>query len=300
LGFEPFGELAADSDATRFVGRLISAVLGLLAVWVTYWVGRSSFGHGTGLLAALLLSLMPMMIQASHMATVDGALALGSVWMCFHVMAMIREERLRSYVLCGVASGITVAIKLNAVLLLTAPVIAHLYVSWMESGETPLLEKLWRPFSGKRLWVFLGCTAGTYVVLTPAAVLRFEDYFLTEFYGNIFHVMWLNLTGVEVDGIAHLQRGSLYLEGVPTYIYHLTDVFPGGLGWPLMILIGAGMVCSVFRRSPEAIVLSGTILIYFLYSRQVLGQADSVFHPFGSFVRFACSLGHGRGSEVAA
>ena len=281
FGFEPFGEAAADSDATRMVGRVVSALLGLMTVWVTYLVGSLSFGYTTGLLAASLLCLMPMMIQASHMATVDGALALGTVWMCYHAMAILEDKRLRSYILCGVASGITVAIKLNAVLLLAAPVLAHFCVSWRASGETHLLGRLWRPLAGKGLWVFLGCMVGVYGVLTPAAFLRFEDYFLTEFYGNIFHVLWLNLTGVEVDGIAHLQRGSLYLEGVPTYLYHLTDVFPAGLGWPLMMLIAAGIFYSVFQRSPQAIVLTGTVMIYFLIVGRFWDKPIRYFVPLG-------------------
>jgi len=133
----------------------------------------------------------------------------------------------------------------------------------------------------RRIWALIGCTVATYLVLTLAAIFRFEAYFLTEFYGNIFHVMWLNLTGVEVDGFTHLQRGSLYLEGVPTYIYHLTDVLPGGLGWILMIVAGGGMLFSFFRRSPEALVLTGTILIYFLVIGRFWDKPIRYFIPAG-------------------
>jgi hypothetical protein len=147
FGFEPFGEAAVDSDATRLTGRMISALMGLVAVWLTFCAGRLSFGRETGLLAAFLLCLMPMMIQASHMATVDGALALGSVWICYQSIVMLKRKDLSAYLVCGVAAGITVATKLNAVLLLAAPVIAHARRwsgdPWSTGGYGLLLDARW-------------------------------------------------------------------------------------------------------------------------------------------------------------
>ncbi|MDA0745589.1 MAG: glycosyltransferase family 39 protein [bacterium] len=264
FGFTPFGTDAPDSDATRIAGRVLSALAGLLSVWLTFLLGRRCFGRAAGLLAGFLLAVMPMNIQAAHMATVDGLLAAGVAWVCLQSVLIFKKGRRRDYVLAGLALGISVAVKLNAALLAVAPALAHLLHVFHIHREAGIPSRLRYALFSRRIWMAAGYSLGVYLVFTPAAVFRFQDYFLTSFYGNIFHVFWLNITGAHSEMITYVQRGSLYLENAPTYLYHLTDVFPGGLGWPLEIVVLLGCFYGFYRRSPEALILAVTVFVYFL------------------------------------
>src|SRR5215217_6537176 len=75
------GKLAGDLSGKNVYGnfhipaRTLSAFFDLSTVLFVYLVGRRLFGVRTGLLAALLMSMVPLNIQASHFFTTDAYLA---------------------------------------------------------------------------------------------------------------------------------------------------------------------------------------------------------------------------------
>ena len=80
LGFQPpkSDEQAASSDGylrppsgVAFVGRLTSAILGLLTVAAVGWIGWWALGPWTGVLGALFLGLAFIHVRDSHFATND-------------------------------------------------------------------------------------------------------------------------------------------------------------------------------------------------------------------------------------
>ncbi len=263
LGFDAFStDSAGDADATRLVGRAISASYALATVWLVYLLGRRCFGTRSGELSALLLALTPMSIQAAHMATVDGLLGLLAVWLCLCSVKICRAGSLYTYLWSGVVLGLAVATKINGALLVFAPVIAHLLVSMRSSRINSKLRAI---FLRPGLYVTAASALGTYMVLTPAALFRSRDYFLTEFYGNIFHVFEMNIGGDFV------QKGSVYLEGT-SYLYLLTDVFPAGLGWPLFLVSVLGILYAFTQRKPEDLIVVGTLLICCLLLGRLLDK----------------------------
>jgi 4-amino-4-deoxy-L-arabinose transferase-like glycosyltransferase len=262
LGFVPFGETVGDADATRIVGRAVSAAAGVVAIYLTFLLGLRAYGRTVGLLAALLLAVMPMAIQAAHFATVDGLLATGAVWICLQALGIDGEARSRDYILAGIAVGVTVAVKLNGALLASAIAIAHLQRGL--ATEDPIGQRLRGLVLNRHIWITAGCALAAYVILTPAAVFRFSDYFLTEFYGNIFHDVWVNIADLEGGREDLFQRGSLYLQGAPAYLYHFTHVLPMGIGWLLEATVVLGIFWAMYRHGRADLLLAGTVLVYSL------------------------------------
>ena len=260
FGFTAFGtESVRDANATRLAGRAVSACAAVVCVWLVYALGRCCFGVYVGLLGGFLLAVTPMAIQAAHMATVDGLLSVYAAWVCLLALYIFRGGRLRHYAWAGVAVGAAVATKLNGAFLFFPVGLAHLLLIVQSSKGRGILRTLWAVAADRRIWSAAAIVVATYALLTPSAVFRFQDYFFARFTGSIFHDFGVNL--LESDRV---QRGSTYLIGAPSYLYHLTHVFPGGLGWPLEAAAVVGCLYPLYRRRPEGLILAGAALVYFL------------------------------------
>ncbi len=62
--------------ASEFALRSLSAVLGVLLVWLTYLIARQVFNHGVGVLAALIAAINPFQIYYSQEARMYALLAV--------------------------------------------------------------------------------------------------------------------------------------------------------------------------------------------------------------------------------
>ena len=260
LGFTAFGtESVRDANATRLAGRAVSACTAVVCVWLVYALGRCAFGVYVGLLGAFLLAVTPMAIQAAHMATVDGLLSVYAAWVCLLALYILRGGHPRHYAWAGVAVGAAVATKLNGAFLFFPVGLAHLLLVVQSSKGRGILHTLRTVVADRRIWSAAAIVVATYALLTPSAVFRFQDYFFAQFAGSIFHDFGVNLISSD-----RVQRGSVYLIEAPSYLYHLTHVFPGGLGWPLEAASILGCLYTLYRRKPEGLILAGTALAYFL------------------------------------
>ena len=176
LDFVPFGQAAQDTDASRLVGRAVSAAAGLATILLTYILGLRAYGKAAGLLAAFLLAVMPMAIQAAHFATVDGMLATGAVWICLHALGVARKGQMQDYILAGVAVGVTTAVKLNGALIAVAVGIAHLQVVLAATPGERLSDRARRVLFGSRIWISAACALGVYLALDmPVGWTRHRD-----------------------------------------------------------------------------------------------------------------------------
>lgn len=104
-------------DLRRFYvwGRTLTALVGTAAVLLTYAVGRVLYGRATGLLAALLLAVIPAAIADAHYITTD------TPSMAFSVLAFLAIAHLahaprqphRAALLAGLCVGLAAATKYN-------------------------------------------------------------------------------------------------------------------------------------------------------------------------------------------
>lgn len=82
----PFAWIASGGDVSRdaiWMYRLPSAIAALVAALATMWLGRAMFGANTGLLAACLLVVSPVIVTDCHMARADELLlAITTLAMC--------------------------------------------------------------------------------------------------------------------------------------------------------------------------------------------------------------------------
>jgi 4-amino-4-deoxy-L-arabinose transferase-like glycosyltransferase len=95
--------------------RLVSWIFGCVLLLLVFLVGRRSYGPLTGALAALLLSISPPFIQASHFARHD--IILATLVMAVFLLTQIAfdKERLWAHLLAGLLIGISPDVHPNGV-----------------------------------------------------------------------------------------------------------------------------------------------------------------------------------------
>jgi len=106
--------------------RLLSAVLGMGLVGLTYRIGERLFDARTGLFAAALLATSMVLVNLSHFATADVPSLFWFTLACVFATDILLSGRPRSYLLAGLCSGLAAAVKYVGGLSMVPLVAAHL------------------------------------------------------------------------------------------------------------------------------------------------------------------------------
>lgn len=276
--YDAFGVVADDVNPSRIAGRVVSALSGVLLIWVTWLVGRRVLGDPGALGAALLAAVLPMSVQAAHLATVDGLLGLWYGAVIWGSLRVLDTGELGDYLVTGVLIGLAVATKINGLFLLLPLGLAHL----LRESRLLSLDGIRSAVLSKSVYAGVGVSLLTWLILTPAAVFESSDYFTPDFAGP-YHVLF-SLRKASESVSAH--RGWLHLEGASTYFYHLTDVFPLGLGWVVQVACLAGLVIAFAKRAPAVLLIAISFLVYYLLVARLPDKPIRFFVPMAT--AFAC------------
>jgi len=125
-GWMPLDDLSQLPDILRAFtldARLMTVLLALATVLVTYGVGKRLAGRRAGLLAAFLVAVAPGHVLYSHFAAVDVALTLFVTLTLYTAMVLMTDGRLKIAALAGVAAGAAAATKYNGALALLMPLV---------------------------------------------------------------------------------------------------------------------------------------------------------------------------------
>ena len=103
--------LATNPTEVFVVARITAAAVGTLAVWLLYLAGAKLFGRATGLLAAALMAVSFLAVFYSHLALNDVPTLAPIALSLWGTAGVLREGRLRDYLLAGVGLGLACATK---------------------------------------------------------------------------------------------------------------------------------------------------------------------------------------------
>jgi hypothetical protein len=92
---------------TFFGFRMVSVIIGVLTVWVTYWLARELFDRKTALLAALVLATFPPHVHFSRTAIIQIADPVFGALMLLFLVRALRTNRPIEWALAGVSLGLT-------------------------------------------------------------------------------------------------------------------------------------------------------------------------------------------------
>ncbi len=225
-------------------GRMVSVLLGVATVYVTYALGRRLYGRRAGLAAALIMALLPIHVMHSKFLAVDVTATFFVALSLLYAAKISEEGRWADYIAAGIFAGLAAATKYNAGLVILAPAAAHLV-----SGRRVVSARLLLlPVAA--LVVFLAGTPGIFI--NPRQ-------FMHDFTYELMHVR----TG---HGFVFEGTGS-------GFVYHYTHSLLAGMGLPLLILSTAGTVLAAVQRRRGQVALLSFLVAYYI----VIGAAEVRF-----------------------
>jgi hypothetical protein len=176
--------------------RSLSAVAGVATVPVAYLIGRELRGRRTGLMAAALVAVNPMLLWYSQEARAYALLILLCSFSLLYCLRALEGGRRRDFTLWGIASGLALATHYFAVFPIGAEIV------WL----------LWR--RGRASLPGLGIVAAAGLALAPLAYHQMSLAH-AEWIGNftLDHRLWETatsfLSGETADIIARPERPEL-------------------------------------------------------------------------------------------
>ncbi len=153
---EPILGLLRESTAMRLPTLVTSALL----LWLLYVFGTQAWDRRVGIAAALLFATMPRAFYHSHLAAFDLPVTFWNllvVWLFWRAVQAPRANRWGPAILCGVAWGVALGVKLNAFF---TPVVL---IAWWIVRQGP--KHAWRV--PKALWAMTGLGPLLLVALWP-------------------------------------------------------------------------------------------------------------------------------------
>ena len=100
--------------------RLTAALVGVATVYLVYEVGRLLYGRRAGLLAALVMALMPYHVVVTRQVLLDGPMTLFATLTLYLLVRFVMSRRRAWLLAAGAAMGLTVLCKETSILLLGA------------------------------------------------------------------------------------------------------------------------------------------------------------------------------------
>jgi hypothetical protein len=282
-----FGKAAyLDPGLAWLPARVMIALCGVICVYLVYRLGRRLGGARLGLVAALFLAVNAVHIEYSQIIRTDMQASIFMLLCALSAVAIVREGKLRDYLLAGAFVGLACATKWPAALMGASPACAGLY----------RLLKGHRELRHLALFGLIACA--TLIVVSPYLLLDYQTvlYNLSREArpvhpgatggGFLFNLGWylahplLTSLGwgglvLALAGLAWPSRGSRdwALAVLPGCLVYLTAIAAQALLWerwivpvlPFAALAAARALCGLADRlaprwraaeAPAALVLA--------------------------------------------
>ncbi len=211
------------------VGRLLSALFGLLSIPVCYWLGKKYASGAVGLLTGLFLATLPSHVVHSRYLIVN---VPGLFWILvafFCLLKTLQEGTTKSYVLSGGAIGIALAARLNA-----GPLLVMLPLVYLLAGQ-------WKS-DFKKLVLGTGCLVVAYLLGNPYILIEHAEFMKSmSALGDV----------VTSSRVSFLDKLSF-----------ANSAFANALGWPLWMISLVGVGWTLRRpRKKDWLLLSWLALL---------------------------------------
>jgi hypothetical protein len=206
-----------------FLGRALSSAFGIVAIVGAAWWARPTSGPKAGWVAALVVASAPAAAKASAVALPDmAAVALGTVSLAL-AASFLRKPKLSRFVAAAALLGLGAAAKYHVLLYAPALVTCALAAPGTRTGKAKIL---------------LAGTAAAIVAFVAACPFAVLD--VKTFFGDL----------------ALMARRPGMARWAPTPLYFLGTTLPLTFGWPLLIMVVAGIVHLGRRRDLQALVVA--------------------------------------------
>ena len=235
---------AYTSDPTQVfvVARVVAAVLGTVAVWLTYLAGARFFNNRTiGLLAAAILGFAFLPVFYSHLALNDVPTLAPVSLALYGTAGVMRRGRMRDYAIAGAGVGLAAATKYTGGITILCLMTA--FVSDASGGSLRT--------SAKRCAIALAIGLGAFLIANPYAILDFSTF-----------SHGVNSQASLAAGEDPVKLGTRADSGTAYYLW----TFTWGLGWvPTIAAIGGAVLLIVRRRIAMVLTLLPAVIAFIIF-----------------------------------
>jgi len=101
-------------------GRLLAVAIGVITIYVVYRLGNLLYGENTGILAALILAVMPYHVVVSRQVLLDGPMVLCSTLTLYMIARFVLTQHPMWLHAAGIGMGLTFLAKETGIILIGA------------------------------------------------------------------------------------------------------------------------------------------------------------------------------------
>lgn len=259
-----------DMSPLFMIGRLTSAIMGTLTVYMTYLIGRSLFSKTVGVVAALFLCVNTVNVELSHYARVDATLCAIVLISFYYIAKIIKDDSdlvSKYYMLAGLFAGIAFQNKIPAIILIIPFMYAHLTRFNYRISLRMILNK--------NLLFFCSLFFGGIIIGNPAVLIA-----PLKFVNGVISMGQVFTTPINETKSEHIG-----------YIVYLL-YFYKELGIPLLLLAIFSIWKAIReRRSEYLILLSFIVPFYVLMGASSYMVGYSYMIPLMPFLYLLCAEG---------
>ncbi|MHB1455711.1 MAG: ArnT family glycosyltransferase [Armatimonadota bacterium] len=256
LNWDDLGANISQVSNLYLTGRITAVLMGIATVYFVYLLGRKAYGRRVGMLATLLMAILPIHVMHSKFMAVDVPSTMLATVALIFAIRLAEGCHLRDYVFAGIFAGLAAGTKYNAGLVLIAPFVMHLYAS--------KTNPVFRLFDLKLLGMAASAIIG-FIIGTPGVFIN-QPQFINDFMYEVNH--------------ARTGHGLVFTDTGSGYLFHLVHSLLPGMGLPILILAIAGIVYALKKHKPADIALFSVIAVYYL----IIGTAQVRFARYTIFM----------------
>ena len=286
LGFQPpkSDDDAATADGlfrppsgVAYVGRLTSALMGVLDVLAIGWIGWRALGPWTGVLGALFLALAFIHVRDSHYATNDVPSVFFLTLSVAASLSLLRRPVLSAYLLAGLFGGLATSTKYSAGLFVVPLLVAHGFVVWrgwrrddltppapLSGAERGEQDELIAPLlagEGRGVRSLWGWGVRTTLPLVLAGLVAILAYLAGTPFTVLDFPKWLADFRTQASFVDEGWEGQAQVPPGMPYLFALG----AGIGWVMLGLALVGATILAWRKPALAAVLVAFPVAYLLF-----------------------------------
>lgn len=234
-----------DTDPTLIylAGRLISALFGVVTLFVAYLLGRRLWNRRIGLIAMIMLTFTFLHARDSHFVVSDILVTLLLTLSLYSCAIAMKGRPRRPLIVAGALAGMAAGVKLSLVFSIMPVALTY----WLYSGEVDRATSRVRGAAEIALATLVG-----YVVGYPNVLKAVSDFstlmqdFLSEFRAS------------------EIRAALWQIDSLPGWLFYLQSL-GHGLGLLLAGLAFIGVAYSLWRRTPEDYLLLSFAIPFFVF-----------------------------------
>ncbi len=120
-----------------YAGRFVSLSLGLASTIGIYFIGKENFEKKTGIISALLYTIIPIFVLFDRQALLESAITASGIWSFFFLTRSLQKERsTKSELLTGVILGLGFFSKSTALLFFVTTIFIMCYLAYRTKKVT--------------------------------------------------------------------------------------------------------------------------------------------------------------------